>query len=282
MKYILKIAFIALFSFVCILSSSAYDFKVVSGTDTIYYNKTQNPNIVCVTYKEANKDSYVGEIVIPQEIMVDGKKYIVGGIGDAAFKNCYALTNVTLPISIEYIGNDAFRNCTTLTHISLPKYITKIGYFAFGNTGLKKVNIPAVKEVEGMAFKGCKDLKSVVMHDSIKVIGDYAFMDCVKLEKVNLPLNMERLGRSAFFNCVNMGDEVTISHKTKLIGLYAFGNCHSLKTVRCDGTAYIPYCEKFVFGDVRPINKTLIVPPNTKSAYKRIQEWQDFVNIIEE
>lgn len=282
MKHTLKAAFLVLFLVTFSLSSYAYDFKAVSGIDTIYYNKTKNPNIVFVTYKDANNGTYTGEIVIPQEISVNGKKYIVGGIGDAAFKNCYALTNVKLPISIEYIGSDAFRNCTTLTEIALPKYITKIGYFAFGNTGLKKVNIPAVTEIEGMAFKGCKDLKTVVMHDSTKVIGDYAFMDCTKLEKVNLPLNMERLGRSAFFNCVNMGDEVTISHKTKLIGLYAFGNCHNLKTVRCDGTAYIPYCEKFVFGDVRPINKTLIVPPNTKTAYKKIQEWQDFALIIEE
>ena len=121
-----------------------------------------------------------------------------------------------------------------------------------------------------------------MMHDSTKVIGDYVFMDCYNLEKVNLPLAMERLGRSAFFNCVKMGEEVTISHKTKLIGLYAFGNCHSLKIIRCDGTAYIPYCEKFAFGDIRPIDKTLIVPPGAKRGYIRIQEWQDFVNIVEE
>ena len=130
--------------------------------------------------------------------------------------------------------------------------------------------------------QGCKNLKSVILHDSIKVIGDYAFMDCHKLEKINLPVGLERLGRSAFFNCYNLGEEITIWHKTKLIGLYAFGNCYKLKVVRCNGTAYIPFCEKFAFGDIRPINMTLIVPPNTKNGYIRIQEWQDFTNIIEE
>ena len=282
MKHSLKIIISSLTLLFAFTNVGAYDFKVVSGADTIYYNKTQNPKIVYVTFDETKECSYAGDITIPQEIEVDGKKYIVGGIGNAAFKNCYALTNVSLPIGIEYIGDDAFRNCSVLTEITIPEYVTKIGYYSFGHTGLKEIKLPAVKEVEGMAFKGCKDLKTVVMHDSIKVIGDFAFMDCRNLEKVNLPVGMERLGRSAFFNCVKMGDEVTISHKTKLIGLYAFGNCHSLKVVRCDGTAYIPYCEKFAFGDVRPINKTLIVAQGAKRGYLRIHEWQDFVNIIEE
>lgn len=282
MKHSLKIVLLALISLTTFSNISAYDFKDVSDSDTIYYNKTQNPKIVYVTFDETKECTYAGDITIPQEITIDGKKYIVGGIGDAAFKNCYTLTSIKLPIGIEYIGDDAFRNCTTLTQISIPEYVTKIGYYSFGNTGLKEVKLPAVKEIEGMAFKGCKNLKSVVMHDSTKVIGDYVFMDCYNLEKVNLPLAMERLGRSAFFNCVKMGEEVTISNKTKLIGLYAFGNCHSLKIIRCDGTAYIPYCEKFAFGDIRPIDKTLIVPPGTKRGYIRIQEWQDFVNIVEE
>lgn len=282
MKHLLKSSIAALLSLIAFSNISAYDFKVVSNTDTIYYNKTKDPKIVFVTYDETKDYSYVGDIKIPQHITVDGQKYIVGGIDNSAFKNCYALTSISLPIGIEYIGDDAFRNCTTLSEISIPEYVKKIGYYSFGNTGLKEVKLPAVKEIEGMAFKGCKNLKTVVIHDSTKVIGDYAFMDCKRLEKVNLPLAMERLGRSAFFNCINMGEEVTISHKTKLIGLYAFGNCHKLKVVRCDGTAYIPYCEKFAFGDIRPINKTLIVPPGTKPGYSRIQEWQDFVEIKEE
>jgi hypothetical protein len=282
MKHSLKIALSALISLIAFTNVNAYDFKVASNTDTIYYSKTQNPKIVFVTFKEVDKSSYTGDIVIPQEIEVEGKKYIVGGIGNSAFKNCNTLTSVSLPIGIEYIGDDAFRNCTALTKISLPEYVRKIGYYSFGNSGIKEIKIPAVKEVEGMAFKDCNSLKNVVMHDSIKVIGDFAFMNCYNLEKVNLPEAMERLGRSAFFNCVKMGEEVTISHKTKLVGLYAFGNCHSLKVVRCNGTAYIPYCEKFAFGDVRPINKTLIIAPGTKKGYSRIQEWQDFVNIIEE
>lgn len=274
--------FVTLIATMLSFSVNAYDFKEISGVDTIYYNKTSVPNIVFVTYKSLNEPVYAGEIDIPQYITVDGKKYIVGGIGENAFKNCTALTSVKLPVGIEYIEADAFRNCVTLTEIKLPEYLRKLGYYAFGNTSLKEIEIPAVKEIEGMAFKGCKSLQKVVMHDSIKVVGDYAFMDCINLKTANIPLAMERLGRSAFFNCVKLGEEVTISHKAKLIGLYAFGNCHNLKVIRCDGTAYIPYCEKGAFGDVYPINKKLIVPPGTKNAYKHLQEWKDFSSIVEE
>ena len=47
-------------------------------------------------------------------------------------------------------------------------------------------------------------------------------------------------------------------------------------------TAYIPYCEKGAFGDVYPIDKKLIVPPGTKNAYMRLQEWKDFSSVVEE
>lgn len=282
MKHTFKTIFLTLIMFSLLTNVYGYDFKAVSNGDTIYYKKSDKANIIFVTCKDAGVASYVGDIVIPMKVEIEGKSYIVGGVGKEAFKNCSSLTSVKLPVGIEVIEDDAFRNCTILTEITIPEYVQEIGYCAFGNTALKKINIPAVKKIDGMTFKGCKNLKEVVMHDSIKTIGDYAFMDCVRLQKANLPKGLERLGRSAFMNCVMWEGEVTISYKIKNIGLYAFGNCHNLKTIRCEATAYIPYCEKYAFGDIRPINKTLIVPLGTTNAYKRFQEWQDFKEIVEE
>ena len=106
MTHSLRITLSVIFALLTFSNISAYDFKEVSGRDTIYYNKTKNPKIVYVTYKEANEGCYVGDIVIPTYVTNEGTKYIVGGIDNAAFKNCYALTSVSLPIGIEYIGDD--------------------------------------------------------------------------------------------------------------------------------------------------------------------------------
>ena len=47
-------------------------------------------------------------------IEFDGK---VTSIGSSAFRNCSALTSVTIPNSVTSIGSGAFRDCTDLTSI---------------------------------------------------------------------------------------------------------------------------------------------------------------------
>ena len=52
-------------------------------------------------------------------------------IGDAAFSNCDALTEIVLPEGLETIGKLAFYYCHALASLSIPASVNAIGEYAF-------------------------------------------------------------------------------------------------------------------------------------------------------
>ncbi len=68
-----------------------------------------------------------GAVVIPDTI----ESLPVTTIGQEAFRNCYALANVTIPDSVITIEDQAFHNCDALTTVTIPDSVTDIGHMAF-------------------------------------------------------------------------------------------------------------------------------------------------------
>jgi len=56
-------------------------------------------------------------------------------------------------------------------------------------------------EIEGFAFKGCKDLKSISLPSSLKAIGTRAFEGCENLRQITIPSSVESIGYCAFKDC---------------------------------------------------------------------------------
>ena len=87
----------------------AYDAEI----DGIYYDF--NGTEAEVTYKLMESGTYIsdysGDIVIPQSVTYKGKTYEVTSIASDAFYNCYKLTSVIIPNSVNSIGYGAFRYC---------------------------------------------------------------------------------------------------------------------------------------------------------------------------
>lgn len=97
-------------------------------------------------------------------------------IGQKAFKNCVALTEVILGDSTR-IGESAFEGCSTLYNVTL------------GN-----VDIPA------NAFNGCTNLSNINLNltiDSHAVIAPSAFIGC-HLDKIQLPNNVDHTYKYKF------------------------------------------------------------------------------------
>lgn len=168
-------------------------------------------------------ENATGELVIPSEY--NGKS--VTEIDDNAFKDCKAITSVTIPDSVTSIGWNAFEGCTGLTSIAIPDSVTSIDRYAFeGCTGLSSVIIPnSVTNIRYGVFEGCTRLTSVTISNSVTNIGDYAFYGCAGLTSVALPDSVASLGDGAFENCTSL-TSVTIPESVTDIGDNAFNNCN--------------------------------------------------------
>ena len=129
--------------------------KSAVTVDGMHYLLDDNHATATVCYMfwtEAQND-----VVIPESINYQGKKYTVTAIDGSAFWNCTEMTSVTIPKTIVTIGSCAFESCT----------------------GLKSVIIPdGVKTIEPCAFEGCSSLRSITVAGSVESIGEFAFAGC--------------------------------------------------------------------------------------------------------
>ena len=83
---------------------------------------------------------------------------------NAAFANCTALQEVTLPGDMKVIGGSAFSGCAALT----------------------KVNLSQVTWINLSAFWGCTSLETLAL-DNVTAIGQEAFYECTGLETLKIP-----------------------------------------------------------------------------------------------
>lgn len=86
-----------------------------------------------------------------------------------------------------------------------------------------------IVEIGSFAFDSNK-LKSVVIPSSVEIIGDEAFADCTQLTIVEFEpnSNLYEIGVFAFGNCISLRD-IVLPDGLKNIGGYAFEDCDSIK-----------------------------------------------------
>ncbi len=139
----------------------------------------------------------------------------------------------------------------TIFEYTLDKYenatITKY------NGNVSALNIPetldgyTVVGIGDKVFQNNKELRMVVIPDSVSVIGTSAFLNCNHLGEITLSKNIEKLGSGAFGNCVSLTS--VLIPKSLTVGggnvwnenLHgAFGGCSTLSSVAFEeGTTQI-------------------------------------------
>jgi len=92
-----------------------------------------------------------------------------------------------------------------------------------------------VTRIAPEAFRGCDQLKSVVLPDTLKTVGAYAFAECTTLEKIVLPNSVTLVDKGAFSNCITL-TEVSFSTVLEEIKAEAFANCARLASVTLPGS----------------------------------------------
>lgn len=208
----------------------------------------------------------------------------LASIGLNSFDNCSKLSGIELPESLTKIDSNAFAKCTTLSTIKIPDNVTTIGEYVFNGcnniqitinniilnsiapsadsssyenklfAGCRNytVNIVAgTNTIADYAFYNCRELKSIILPDTIIGIGNLAFYNCTGLTSIDLPANLTTLGNSAFANCSSF-TLLTIPNKVTSIGNKVFSKCKELRsltlsnTLKTIGTYAFQSCSKLI------------------------------------
>ncbi|MDR0632851.1 MAG: leucine-rich repeat domain-containing protein [Holosporales bacterium] len=213
------------------------------------------PTGVTAIGQEAFRSTDIREVVF-------GEESRLAEIGEFAFKNCNALSNITLPPSVKSIDKEAFLGCTALQGMTIPSKVNHIGQRVFkdctaletvtfeagsklqkieeegfaGCTALRSIIIPSnVECIEWKVFDGCTALETVTFEAGSKLrgIADAAFCNCTALQSITIPSKVTGIGRNVFKDCTELRT-VTFEEGCKLIGIAecAFQNCSSLKNIQ--------------------------------------------------
>ena len=215
---------------------------------------------------------YEGKVVIPSEIVFNGKTYFVKIIGDNAFHSCERLTSIAIPNSVSKIEDFAFSDCSSLESVTIPENVREIGAGAFKScTQLTSVVIPeGVYIIKSFTFEGCSKLYSVVFPNTIKEIGYKSFFGCSNLFSITLPEGIVRIMGEAFSYCSKL-TSLYIPSSVELIGKRAFFACNSLQLIEV-GTNNKMYnssngCNAIMETRTNTLVlgcKATIIPPKTK------------------
>ena len=117
-------------------------------------------------------NDYVSEIA---SVSIDQK---ITHIGAYSFYGAYSLLTITIPKDVKTIGKQAFPDCSSVTTLTFEEgsVLEEIGEHAFERIGIESVVLPNTLKIIGKyAFSESVDLKSVTFGKSVEKIDDYAF-----------------------------------------------------------------------------------------------------------
>lgn len=124
-----------------------------------------------------------------------------------------------------------------LVDVVIPNGVTVIGDGCFSpwpgsvESQLASVLISdSVKVIGDEAFSRCSKLKRIIIPGSVNKIGNGAFSYCTSLKEVIINEGLSRLGQNAFCGCTEL-TSVIIPDTVTDIGYQAFCDCSALKTM---------------------------------------------------
>ena len=164
--------------------------------------------------------------------------------GTGAFQNCTKLSTLTFKQGTlnAYIGFSTFRDCDALTTVSIPGNYKTIDQHAFQNCdSLKSFTYGSIgsggatQKIGDYAFAGCPALEQVITSELLNCIGPYAFSNDPKLATVELHEGLTKIEKRAFNNCTSLVYMMIPSTVNKISESYvdtgAFTGCTSLRGV---------------------------------------------------
>ena len=139
---------------------------------------------------------------------------IIEGDTLVGVSNDYVNTGtLIIPSTVKKIKQGAFANCEDINAIVFQEPTD-------GSEG--------ITAIPDNCFRGCTNLTSVKLPNTVKVIGAFAFAECKNLNEIIIPRDTEEIGYSSFFQCSKL-QNIVFNTKLKKLGEYSFIHCGSLK-----------------------------------------------------
>ena len=189
-----------------------------------------------------------GERVLKEFIMIDGM-IPTGLFLRESIKSCeeYDFSKISNDL-FEYIGYASqYFFVRWDDGNSAEKCIVKdgtlvIGDFAFANSKLSSIVLPdSIRIIGRGAFYGCENLKRIVIPPSVTSINESVFSDCENLTRISIPSSVINIGKYAFEGCKKLED-ISIPSSVMHIGGDAFSLCSNLESV------FIPSSVASIYG----------------------------------
>ncbi|MGM9734406.1 MAG: leucine-rich repeat domain-containing protein, partial [Prevotella sp.] len=189
---------------------------------------------------------YSGDIVIPEEITVDGVTYPVTEVGEFSFA-MRTVNSITLPSTLKKINRRAFCGVWKLRSLNIPASVEEIGAEAFTlNYDLEELNLDAANKhfvMEGnmllsadktrfLYLLGATDWNEsieVVIPSTVKTIDDSALYAAAAVTSLTLPEGLESIGTMAF-GCISVSS-IHIPSSVKSIGMSFMVFAENLKEI---------------------------------------------------
>ena len=87
-----------------------------------------------------------------------------------------------------------------------------------------------ISKIKDEAYHRKYDIESVILPDSITIIGAGAFQTCKKLESIVLSKKLSSIGYDAFSGCTSLKN-VVIPEQVTLLPVHVFAYCESLESI---------------------------------------------------
>lgn len=121
--------------------------------------------------------------------------------------------------------------------------------------------------------------ESIIVPDSVRIIGNYAFRECTSLRHIILPGKVERMGAGVFLQCWSL-ESVTLPVGTTEIGRDMFTGCNSLSGIGIPAT--VVDIDNLAFSSCRRLGEIIINPERIGVLPPALQPIAAFTYIAEE
>lgn len=176
------------------------------------------------------------------------------------------------------INNDDFKvineQMTNLQYLDLEDVKcegNKIPRFAFYyNKNISSIHLPlSIKVIEEFAFSACTNLTGpLIIPDSVNTIGGYAFSACLGLTgTLSLPKELTSIGNYAFYNCSGFTGSLYFPEGLISIGEWAFNGCSGF-TGSLEFPANLKSIGGFAFANTKGFSGKLSFPDGLISIGK--------------